>query len=50
MKKEINIESLRRKEAQLQERINTLNDEIAKNETKQMAIKIAINSVYGALG
>jgi DNA polymerase elongation subunit (family B) len=50
MKNEIDIQTLLRKEAQLQERVSVLNSEIAKNETEQIAIKILLNSLYGALG
>lgn len=50
MKNEIDIKTLLRKEAQLQERVSVLNSEIAKNETEQIAIKILLNSLYGALG
>ena len=43
-------QELLRKEVQLRGHINELERQIARFDTEQMAIKILLNSLYGALG
>lgn len=43
-------QELLRKEVQLRGHIQQLESQIAKFDTEQMAVKILLNSLYGALG
>lgn len=45
-----NKQELLRKEVQLRGRIHELESQIARFDTEQMAVKILLNSMYGALG
>lgn len=45
-----NKQELLRKEVQLRGRIQELESQIARFDTEQMAVKILLNSMYGALG
>jgi prefoldin subunit 5 len=44
------LEELKEKEAQIQERLSMLDRKIATLENRQLAVKTAMNSLYGALG